>query len=117
MIKTTQHTQEPWVISDSGVAFYSANGEKGRADARRIVACVNACRGLSTDELEKSGLVSAVGTQIIEMEKQRDQLADALQELHDAISAGRYEDPSHDRIYQALIDSRAAIAAAKGGAA
>ena len=35
-------------------------------NARRIVACVNACRGLPTDELEQKGLVAAVGTQLLD---------------------------------------------------
>ncbi|XLY90477.1 hypothetical protein ACK8QS_22670 (plasmid) [Ectopseudomonas mendocina] len=33
-------------------------------DARRITACVNACRGLETDDLEATGLISAVGYQL-----------------------------------------------------
>jgi hypothetical protein len=55
--------------------------------------------------------------QVTILEMQRDQLLEALIELRAAIRAGRYEDPSHDRIYKALIGSEAAIAAAKGGAA
>lgn len=34
-------------------------------DAHRIVACVNACRGLPTDELERKGLATAVGTELL----------------------------------------------------
>ncbi len=49
-------------------------GRTQKANARRIVACVNACKGLSTDDLEKNGLVGAVGNQLIESDKERDQL-------------------------------------------
>ena len=94
----SKHTPEPWSLLEAGdsikhqvpvssdrtsiltiategaIAFgavYSAD------DARRIVACVNACRGLSTDELEQHGLVSAVGYELMELTKQRDELLEA----------------------------------------
>ena len=94
----SNHTPEPWSLLEAGdsikhqvpvssdrtsiltiategaIAFgavYSAD------DARRIVACVNACRGLSTDELEQHRLVSAVGYELIELTKQRDELLEA----------------------------------------
>ena len=100
----SNHTPEPWSLLEAGdsikhqvpvssdrtsiltiategaIAFgavYSAD------DARRIVACVNACRGLSTDELEQHGLVSAVGYELIELTKQRDELLAALQGMID----------------------------------
>lgn len=60
--------------------FYIANN--GFEDkVRRVVACLNACRGLPTDELEKSGLVSTVGTELIELQRQRDQLLAALEQI------------------------------------
>lgn len=59
------HTQEPWKVSTSrsleivdasGVALLEmwrrGNPDKEQADARRIVACVNACAGLGTEFLE-----------------------------------------------------------------
>ncbi|MGL4753487.1 MAG: hypothetical protein ACRCXB_13985 [Aeromonadaceae bacterium] len=45
---------------------------------RRIVACVNACRGLPTDELEQKGLVAAVGAELLDLEQQRDDWQKAL---------------------------------------
>ncbi|MGL6378237.1 hypothetical protein [Aeromonas hydrophila] len=39
--------------------------DEQRENARRIVACANACRGLPTDELEQKGLVAAVGSQLL----------------------------------------------------
>lgn len=90
---TQQHTPEPWKVSleDStpewsvitaagGRVVANINEETGpeliagvpvmrvvpgELNARRIVACVNACRGLPTDELEQKGLVAAVGTQLL----------------------------------------------------
>ena len=43
-------------------------------------------------------------------------LLDALEELERSVLAGSYEDPSHDRIFRALKDARAAIARARGEA-
>lgn len=81
-----KHTPEPWVLDERqelSTNFYSddATGsiiggcpsyqlaprslEERQANARRIVACVNACRGLPTDELEQKGLVAAVGTELL----------------------------------------------------
>ncbi|MEV3812334.1 hypothetical protein [Aeromonas allosaccharophila] len=48
------------------------------ADARRLVACWNACHGLPTDELEQKGLMCAVGTQLLLLEQHRDTLLEAL---------------------------------------
>ena len=42
------------------------------------------------------------------------ELLSALKELRDAISAGSYEDPSHDRIYSALTVSGELIKKAEG---
>ena len=88
-----KHTPGPWAhrngriyqadrdvltIANISRAF---DGNFSEANARRIVACVNACRGLSTDELERFGLASAFGTELIELEKQRDQLLESLEFL------------------------------------
>lgn len=71
-----QHTPEPWILDGNCVAaesdqlnkgYYTAIGRGPDRDgnARRIVACVNACRGLPTEELEQKGIVAAVGTQLL----------------------------------------------------
>ncbi len=68
------HTKEPWEyaanshyhevngsdrrIGDTCASSCSGNWPLGQANARRIVACVNACAGLSTEELEERGLSS-----------------------------------------------------------
>lgn len=54
-------------------------------DGRRIVACVNACKGISTETLEKvRGNVSASVAQLDDMRKQRDELLAALKEAREA---------------------------------
>lgn len=72
-----KHTKEPWdfivereptacmahickvkkgkdykIIAD----VYGKNSIKAAEDARRIVACVNACKGFSTEDIEKESL-------------------------------------------------------------
>ena len=64
---------EVWPRDENGFP----DGE-GRANARRIVACWNACHGLPTDELEQKGLMCAVGTQLLLLEQHRDTLIEAL---------------------------------------
>lgn len=82
-----QHNNEPWSAveatkdEDQLIKIRASNGaniarlwidvddkhfsDEQRENARRIVACVNACRGLPTEELEQKGIVAAVGTQLL----------------------------------------------------
>lgn len=71
-----QHTQEPWeafshcpgqccwelrrVGTDSPFDQIS-NPEMSEQDAKRIAACVNACEGLSNEDLIKNGFKGSVG--------------------------------------------------------
>ncbi|MGY3911035.1 hypothetical protein ACW5XW_08250 [Aeromonas piscicola] len=48
------------------------------ANARRIIACWNACIGLSTDDLEKNGLASAFGNQLLLADQKINTLLEAL---------------------------------------
>jgi len=75
---SVQHTKEPWqwhaqgeandysLLTHDGrwVISFRQNGElmpaKQEANARRIVACVNACTGIPTEELEDTGAVSRI---------------------------------------------------------
>jgi hypothetical protein len=72
---TQQHTPEPWLIGDEDdpSSISSSSGrpvaetlvavqrwtpekqEEDYANARRIVACVNACKGIPTETLEANG--------------------------------------------------------------
>lgn len=96
------HTEEPWNfhtydgithITDSNnnlaiarLTSYGGVYGASEANARRIVACINACAGLSTDDIEKTGLVSAVGHQLLNADKERDQLLELCGELFEALN-------------------------------
>lgn len=140
------HTKEPWsVFSKNGVveiwdttkkAVIGWTGfdstrvkEDAETNARRIVACVNACAGIPTADLERSGnSVTPIFEMLIEARKQRDELLAALEMMNRAyvnlmengrdriIMLGGECDPvdvmeSND---PNLRESRAAIASAKG---
>ncbi|WP_459575862.1 hypothetical protein [Aeromonas enteropelogenes] len=123
----SKHTKEPWVLFEVGdrhvhlcpasaakkTSILTVTEEDGvtfaavysNDDARRIVACVNACRGLPTDELEQNGLVAAVGTQLLKADDRAEgqereihrlanvaanaenQLADALNQRDELLAA------------------------------
>lgn len=123
---TQPHTPEPWqahqdasgdvFISSAATSLHiaeigSEDDDTAIPDARRIVACVNACRGLPTDELEQKGLVAAVGTQLLDVERQRDELLTALDGVLQWVAYGQPDDLNH------LDRAHAAIRNAKGGAA
>ena len=83
-----KHTKEPWIIADDDVFVEVMAGTKTvlpairKADAaedfRRIVACVNACAGAATDDLEKHGFLAMRTRQVVALEAQRDELLAAL---------------------------------------
>lgn len=96
-----QHTPEPWrqyLWNGNTVSrhVYGAGGEtialvmrsNGESDARRIVACVNACAGVSTGDLETApGYKAAIEgfheqrAAKLSAEAQRDQLLAALERI------------------------------------
>lgn len=84
MKEETKHTPEPWVVSAAGYGDWKFEGgfngtivgkdkqvvfagpssfkalrgeteEQATANAKRIVACVNACAGISNEDLESGG--------------------------------------------------------------
>lgn len=90
-----KHTPEPWVVVAKGDEAdgvdYFINQESdcsisglvaswlSREDARRIVACVNACAGISTEGLESGKwTVTVVARELLVVIEQRDQLLEAL---------------------------------------
>ena len=75
------HTPEPWHLPKGSTCMESNSGEvpRSEANARRIVACVNACAGISTELLEcPGGNVAKVAGRLM---KQRDELLAALTEI------------------------------------
>ena len=98
-----EHTKEPWSYDGhSGIAavgsdqfnggYFTAEvmGPDKDANARRIVACVNACAGIPTEELERGPtniveLMDKAWNEIAHLTKQRDKLVELLEdadELH-----------------------------------
>lgn len=135
----SKHTQGTWRADKNGVnhGIYDEDGnkiatikgssipsldERPAANARRIVACWNACEGLSTELLEKASLqpyhVEArekLSEYTKSLEIQRDELLDALQKI-DAVCKSipdgleGYLEP----LSEALSDARAAISKVGG---
>ena len=106
-----QHTPEPWAIDpddrpnmqwnnhivseanqDIAICFMAHDGtednECGEANARRIVACVNACAGYATEELEQATLDKRhrheIIADLVKSNKQRDQLLAALEAVNES---------------------------------
>ena len=88
----TDHTKEPWLCDKRTVYALNKNGfnifsavvqdchagnSELEANAHRIVACVNACEGIETDELNAYRVVSA--KEYLKIERQRDELLAALE--------------------------------------
>jgi hypothetical protein len=125
-MKEQKHTPEPWLIGAyNGRYEIVGEPESGEmivrtierrkdvgglevelANARRIVACVNACAGITSEELEwiaRSGGMLGPRADIERIAKQRDQLLAALKSLRDGSridSAGNTNDDSLDDIRQ-----------------
>lgn len=125
----SKYTQEPWKVchwKDDRRGFEIADRNQNRvgfdmteANARRIVACVNACRGLPTDELEQKGLVAAVGTQLLaaddrtegqerEIRKLARTTADAENKLADALN-------QRDELLAALEEAKSVLSSINTG--
>ena len=127
-----QHTPEPWAFGEDNDGWYV---EKGRdqfvyglteANAHRIVACVNACAGIETHELElMTGRMSiasqikacdaiyataeAKATRRSKFARQRDELLAAIEQTLD--ENGHLADGENCT----LIVLKKALAKAKGG--
>ena len=82
----TEHTPEPWSYGEDNDGWYV---EKDRLqiahglseeDARRIVACVNACAGIPTEVLERYKL-GIIGVDYKLTKQQRDELLAAAEAI------------------------------------
>jgi hypothetical protein len=72
MDKTPMHTPGPWAVTKGRPRKVTANGvlicnavfkgynEEAEANARRIVACVNACNGVPTASLENGVVLDLI---------------------------------------------------------
>lgn len=82
----SEHTSEPWKFSETRVYFPGIQGgfdlrycPAPRDNARRIVACVNACKGYSTEDLEEFGRFAE--NTIPLLEQQCAELAEAMRDV------------------------------------
>ena len=117
-----KYTRGPWKTEREGIHALIRGGDATivavrhrlpadvhEANARRIVACVNACEGISTENLEDNRPVKWLAQQYNEVVKQRDELLEALQALMDD------EAPIDEKHWNDCCDkARAAIAKATG---
>lgn len=118
-----KHTPGPWHIGDvdtfGAEIECSENALVAKAeeeyDARRIVACFNACAGIPTDMLEAmpSGPASLL-PMYARLEKQRDELLSALEKCRKELSAWMRDHGDDISTQEAVADARAAIASVKG---
>ena len=122
----SKHTKEPWrTDAPSGFPGDVMAGKEmiarttiteqsnAKANARRIVACVNACAGISTEVLEQGidavfGLAHNMRQERNALVRQRDELLTALE----SILAADASENDHE-YYRALDLARAAIAKVK----
>lgn len=125
-----KHTPEPWIYQEDSDAYthiirqkadqrmiiaYGPQSSKGNVEhnIRRIVACVNACAGISTEALEAEGSAvmgwNRTARKLIDVAKQRDELLAALVKAADAF----WKLDNADIHAQ---EAEAAIASVKGGA-
>ena len=132
-----KHTPEPWqVFEDDPRAIVTKEnpmlsllsvGEDGlaimyeEADARRIVACVNACAGISTENLEDNVPIKELARRYNETLKQRDELLAALEQFatwgrmqHKAQSKGGHATFDMLLLKDEIDLAEAAIASVKG---
>lgn len=118
-----RHSPGPWTFersttkcrmtgADGGTVFAINGGMLPTdRDARRIVACVNACEGISTHDIEALGLQLS-GTP--DLRQQRDDLLAALEVAHGVVlwAADHGADPQAITAIEAM--AREAVAKCKG---
>lgn len=116
----TGHTKEPWPYFIDWCEPSSPHPDSegivrlGFEDYRRARACVNACRGLPTDELEQKGIVAAVGTELLERDALVAQMLEALEMVIVDKAPGYHDCTDNGEPECAWCVARAAITAARG---
>ncbi len=129
---TTQHTQGRLIAR--GFSIYAAEGrtpvadtcltasvpDNDEANARRLVACWNACAGIPTKALEDAGTIAVevedeMQAELLAAWQQRDELLAALEVMLRDYTA--VHDIGDVEMQPAIYQARAAIAKVKGGEA
>lgn len=83
--------------------FYSESLKQDKTNAQRIVACVNACKGIDNNTLARAGVVQR--GELGDVIRQRDILLEALKkyvELEE--SEGFYQSVAHKAIESAFVN-------------
>lgn len=133
----SNHTKEPWAAYKDGKREMNnvnhfikslagdlvSYGHLSEDDARRIVACVNACRGISNADLEMDNAAfirvfnerTEYQQLCHDLQRQRDELLEAIMAILNS-AAPEWETESGIAEYaEAVSKARSAIASAKGG--
>ena len=104
--------------SPEGVQITWSIGRKSEANARRLVACWNACEGISTEALEMLLVGSESLPHTIEVIRdQRSDLLEAAMELKDVCnrpSSARTRSYAWKKLDKAIAKARAGIKKARG---
>lgn len=96
--------------SPPGMHITWSRGQQSEANARRLVACWNACEGISTEALER--LVNTIDRAYVSLQAQRDKLLAALEVMLRNYTA--VHDIGDVEMQPAIYQARAAIAEVKG---
>lgn len=135
------HTKEPWKVDGSEMLIHTRNEgytfqpmvadtampnlniNDCRANASRIVACVNACKGITNEELEwiaSTGGMLGPRQDISMLAEQRDELLASLKRIRgmtDADDPGSYRSDDRegclDAVFSEALEAIAEIEAAK----
>lgn len=119
----SQHTPVPWLKVGKFVAAHSQLNDvfyvcecDEEHDARRIVACVNFCAGISTENLEGNERLLWLAEQYNTVKSQRDALSLALEEARTGLVWYQEHCPSDSNGSddEALARIDAALELAKG---
>jgi len=76
-----EHGESGATYAEDAIANVFGSEHDATANARRIVACVNACAGLDIDELNEFGLGTAIGTEVHKLRERCSALESALVEI------------------------------------
>lgn len=123
----SKHTKTPWHTGGNGTVIYDAKGapvasattyfmgadqQVQRDNARRIVACANACHGIATEALEQftecHKLINGYGLfRDSALEAERDALLAAINKIDSFIADAPYDMGLQDCAKGAIAKARA----------
>ena len=123
----SKHTPEPWHVDvhDQDADIHSAFGmvactmghpdnqdEEGEANARRIVACVNACQSMTTEQLEArltegrslAHMLTERDKALDMLTEQRSELREELDRAYDALHGNDYRELMRNELLERISD-------------